>query len=137
MWYFCIMLESTRQKKIAKVLQNDLADLLQSMIRDSGQKGIILSVTKVVVTADLSLSKIHISIFPSENSSAIINELNASKPKIKHLISQRVKNQLRKMPDLVFYNDDTLDYIDGIERSVKGGNNPLDNPELLQKRKKI
>ena len=137
MWYFCIMTESTRQKKIAKVLQNDLADLLQSMIRDSGQKGIILSVTKVVVTADLSLSKIHISIFPSKNSSAIINELNASKPKIKHLISQRVKNQLRKMPDLVFYNDDTLDYIDGIERSVKGGNNPLDNPELLQKRKKI
>ena len=136
MWYFCIMTESTRQKKIAKVLQNDLADLLQSMIRDSGQKGIILSVTKVVVTADLSLSKIHISIFPSEKSSAIINELNASKPKIKHLISQRVKNQLRKMPDLVFYNDDTLDYIDGIERSVKGGNNPLDNPELLQKRKK-
>ena len=67
----------------------------------------------------------------------MINELNASKPKIKHLISQRVKNQLRKMPDLVFYNDDTLDYIDGIERSVKGGNNPLDNPELLQKRKKI
>jgi ribosome-binding factor A len=131
------MTESTRQKKIAKVLQNDLADLLQSMIRDSGQKGIILSVTKVVVTADLSLSKIHISIFPSEKSSAIINELNSSKPKIKHLISQRVKNQLRKMPDLVFYNDDTLDYIDGIERSVKGGNNPLDNPELLQKRKKI
>jgi len=131
------MAESTRQKKIAKVLQNDLADLLQSMIRDSGQKGILLSVTKVVVTADLSLSKIYISIFPSDKSSAIVDELNTLKPKIKHLISQRVKNQFRKMPDLIFHNDDSLDYIDGIERSVKGEENPLEDPDLLQKRKKI
>jgi len=137
MWYFCIMTESTRQKKIAKVLQNDLADLLQSLIRDSGQKGILLSVTKVVVTADLSLSKIYISIFPSNKAKAIVDELNSLKPKIKHLISQRVKNQLRKMPDLIFYNDDTLDYIDGIERSVKGEDNPIEDPGLLQKRKKI
>lgn len=137
MWYFCIMLESTRQKKIAKVLQNDLADLLQNLIRDSGQKGILLSVTKVVVTADLSLSKIYISIFPSDKSSAVVDELNTLKPKIKHIISQRVKNQLRKMPDLIFYNDDTLDYIDGIERSVKGKDNPLKDRDLLQKRKKI
>lgn len=137
MWYFCIMLESTRQKKIAKVLQNDLADLLQNLIRDSGQKGILLSVTKVVVTADLSLSKIYISIFPSDKSSAVVDELNTLKPKIKHIISQRVKNQLRKMPDLIFYNDDTLDYIDGIERSVKGEDNPLKDRDLLQKRKKI
>jgi ribosome-binding factor A len=131
------MLESTRQKKIAKVLQNDLADLLQNLIRDSGQKGILLSVTKVVVTADLSLSKIYISIFPSDKSSAVVDELNTLKPKIKHIISQRVKNQLRKMPDLIFYNDDTLDYIDGIERSVKGKDNPLKDRDLLQKRKKI
>jgi ribosome-binding factor A len=131
------MLESTRQKKIAKVLQNDLADLLQNLIRDSGQKGILLSVTKVVVTADLSLSKIYISIFPSDKSSAVVDELNTLKPKIKHIISQRVKNQLRKMPDLIFYNDDTLDYIDGIERSVKGEDNPLKDRDLLQKRKKI
>ena len=137
MWYFCTMTESTRQKKIAKVLQNDLADLLQSLIRDSGQKSILLSVTKVVVTADLSLSKIYISVFPSDKAMAIVDELNALKPRIKHLISQRVKNQLRKMPDLIFYNDDTLDYIDGIERSVKGENDSLDNPDLLQKRKKI
>ena len=75
MWYFCNMTESTRQKKIAKVLQNDLADLLQNLIRDSGQKGILLSVTKVVVTADLSLSKIYISVFPSVKATAIVAEL--------------------------------------------------------------
>ena len=119
MWYFCNMTESTRQKKIAKVLQNDLA------------------VTKVVVTADLSLSKIYISVFPSVKATAIVAELNALKPKIKYRISQRVKNQLRKMPDLIFYNDDTLDYIDEIERSVKGEDNPLKDLDSLQKRKKI
>jgi len=131
------MTESTRQKKIAKVLQNDLADLLQKIITDSGQQGILLSITKVTVTVDLSLSKVYVSIFPSDNAKAIVEELNLLKPQIKHQISQRTKGQLRKMPDLIFYNDDSLDYIDKIERSVKGEENPIKDPDLLQKRKKL
>ena len=137
MWYFCIMTESTRQKKIARVLQNDLATLLQKVIIDSGHQGIILSITKVIVTVDLSLSKVYVSIFPSEKAISIVKELNLLKPKIKHQISQRTKGQLRKMPDLKFYNDDTLDYIDKIERSVKGEENPIKNPDMLQRRKKL
>lgn len=137
MWYFCNMIENTRQKRIAKVLQNDLADLLQKMILDSGQQGILLSVTKVTVTVDLSLSKVYVSIFPSEKAQAIVDEINLLKPSIKHQVSQRTKHQLRKMPDLKFYNDDSLDYIDKIERSVKGEENPIKNPDLLKKRKKL
>lgn len=131
------MNETNRQKKIAGVLQNDLAVVLQKMLHESGQLGIIISVTKVTVTTDLSLSKVYTSVFPSEKSDAIVKELNALKPKIKHQIAQKTKHQLRKMPDLAFYNDDSLEYINKLENAVQGKENPIIDPNLLDRRKKI
>ena len=131
------MIESNRQKKIARVLQNDLAVVLQKSLRDAGHVNILLSVTKVSVTTDLSIAKIYVSIFPVENTKKIISELDLVKSKIKHQVAQVVRHQLRKMPDLKFYNDDSLEYIDQIDKAVKGDENPLKNPDLLQKRKKL
>ncbi len=65
------MNETNRQKKIAGVLQNDLAVVLQKMLRESGQLGIIISVSKVTVTTDLSLSKVYTSVFPPEKSATL------------------------------------------------------------------
>lgn len=131
------MNETNRQKKIAGVLQNDLAVVLQKMLRESGQLGIIISVSKVTVTTDLSLSKVYTSVFPPEKSDFIVKELNELKPKIKHQIAQKTKHQLRKMPDLVFYNDDSLEYINNLEEAVKGKENPIKDTNLLDKRKNI
>ncbi|MEM7085805.1 MAG: 30S ribosome-binding factor RbfA [Bacteroidota bacterium] len=130
------MTESNRQKKIAGVLQKDLASILQNMLREAGQLGIIISVSKVSVTVDLSLAKVYTSVFPPDKAADIVTELNAVKPRIKHQIAMLTKDQLRKMPDLQFYNDDTLEYINGIENAVKGSEDPLKNPDLLSKRKK-
>ena len=137
MWYFCTMEETNRQKKIAGVLQNDLAIVLQKMLLDGGQKGVIISVTKVTVTTDLSLSKVFVSVFPADKGALIVTELNENKPRIKHQIAQKTKHQLRKMPDLVFYNDDSLEYINNIGEAIKGEENPIKNENLLQKRKNI
>jgi ribosome-binding factor A len=131
------MNETNRQKKIAGVLQNDLAVVLQKMLRESGQLGIIISVSKVTVTTDLSLSKVFTSVFPPEKSDLIVKELNELKPKIKHQIAQKTKHQLRKMPDLVFYNDDSLEYINNLEIAVKGKENPVKDTDLLDKRKNL
>ena len=131
------MNETNRQKKIAGVLQNDLAVVLQKMLRESGQLGIIISVSKVTVTTDLSLSKVFTSVFPPEKSDLIVKELNELKPKIKHQIAQKTKHQLRKMPDLVFYNDDSLEYINNLENAVKGKENPIKDTDLLDKRKNL
>jgi|TARA_B110000027_G_scaffold15450_1_gene15606 ribosome-binding factor A len=131
------MNETNRQKKIAGVLQNDLALVLQKMLRESGQLGIIISVSKVTVTTDLSLSKVFTSVFPPEKSDLIVKELNELKPKIKHQIAQKTKHQLRKMPDLVFYNDDSLEYINNLENAVKGKENPIKDTDLLDKRKNL
>ncbi len=130
------MVESNRQKKIAGVLQNDLANVLQNMLREMGQQGILISVSKVNVTVDLSIAKIYVSVFPPENASNIVVELNETKPKIKHQIAQLTRHQLRKMPDLSFYNDDSLEYIETIDKAVKGEENPIKNPDLLPKRKR-
>ena len=130
------MIESNRQKKIAAVFQNDLATVLQSMLRDSGQLGIIISVSKVKVTVDLSIAKVYVSVFPAEKAINVTNELNEFKSRIKHQIAQLTKHQLRKMPDLQFYNDDSLEYIENIEKAVKGTENPIENPDILPKRKK-
>jgi ribosome-binding factor A len=130
------MEETNRQKKIAGVLQNDIAKVIQEMLREAGQSGIIVAVSKVSVTTDLSIAKVHLSIFPSDKAKPLLQEITKLTPKIKHQIAQLTKNQLRKMPDLTFFNDDSLDYIEGIEKAVKGVDNPLENPDLLEKRKK-
>lgn len=129
------MIESNRQKKIAGVLQNDLAMVLQNMLRNAGHLSIIISVSKVKVTTDLSIAKVYVSIFPAGKSEDVTLELNELKSKIKHQIAQLTKHQLRKMPDLHFYNDDSLEYIDNIEKAVKNKENPIDNPHILPNRK--
>ncbi len=129
-------MESNRQKKIAGVLQNDLASILQKTMKDAGHPGILISVSKVSVTVDLSIAKVYLSIFPSEHAQKLVEEINRVKGKIKHQVAQLTKNQLRKMPDLTFYNDDSLDYIEKIDKAVKGTENPIKNPDLSEKRKK-
>ena len=130
------MVESNRQKKIAGVLQQDLAELLQAMLKEGGQTGIIISVSKVQVTVDLSQAKVHLSIFPSKDADAILSEIRQVSPQIRHRIATLTKDQLRRMPELNFYLDDSLDYIEKIDRAFDGSEDPIKNPELLAKRKK-
>lgn len=134
MSYFCRM-ESNRQKKIASVLQTDLVDVLQSAA-SAGMKGVIVSVTKVNVTVDLSIAKVYLSVFPTNKRAELIDGIKSNAPKIKHELAQRTRHQLRRMPELQFFVDDSLEYIDQIERSLKGLDDPLDNPDLLDRRKK-
>jgi len=127
-------MESNRQKKIAGVLQLDLVDVLQGAVRDGGLNGVLISVSKVTVPTDLSLAKVYLSIFPIEKSKELLKVIKINKAAIKHEIAQRTKHQLRKMPELFFYLDDSLDYIDTIEKSLKGEENPIKDTDLLDDR---
>jgi len=130
-------MESQRQKKIASVLQRDMVDVLQGAARKGGMTGIIISVTQVKVTVDLSIAKIYLSIFPIKQAKSLIDGITSNTSIIKHELAQRTKNQLRRMPHLLFYLDDSLEYINQIENSLKEPKNPILNPDLLKKRKKI
>lgn len=129
-------METNRQKKIGALLQNDLVDILQGEIRKNGISNLIISISKVNVTTDLSVARVHLSVFPTNKAPEILAAIKTNTPLIKHDLSQRVKNQLRKVPNLTFYIDDSLDYIEGIDNALKGNENPIENPDLLEKRKK-
>ncbi|MEO4004062.1 MULTISPECIES: 30S ribosome-binding factor RbfA [Flavobacterium] len=129
-------METNRQKKIGTVLQKDLVDILQGEVRKNGISNLIISVSKVSVTTDLSIAKVYLSIFPADKGAEILNAIRSNTPLIKHDLSQRVKLQLRKVPNLAFYIDDSLDYIEKIDKALSGDENPIENPELLIKRKK-
>ena len=129
-------MESQRQKKIASVLQRDLVEVLQGAATQGGMKGILISVTKVNVTVDLSIAKVYLSIFPIVKGTELLEGIKSNAPLIKHELSQRTKHQLRRMPQLIFYIDDSLEYIDQIDKSLKGIENPIETPDLLEKRKK-
>lgn len=133
--YFCAM-ESNRQKKIAGVLQLDLVDILQGAARKGGMKGVLISVSKVSVTTDLSIAKVHLSIFPNHKAAELLEGIKENKSLIKHELAQRTRHQLRRTPELLFFIDDSLDYIENIEKSLKGEENPIKDRSLLDDRKK-
>ena len=125
-----------RQKKIGGILQQDLAEVLQKAATDGGLRGVIISVSKVNVTTDLTVAKVYLSIFPNKEAKSLLEGIKSNKPLIRHELAQRTRHQLRRMPQLEFFIDDSLEYIDGIERSLRGEDNPIENPDLLGKRKK-
>lgn len=130
------MEETNRQKKIAGVIQKDLVDVLQGAAQD-GMRGVIISVTRVRVTTDLSQAQVFLSIFPSEKRDELVPAIQSNSASIRHELARRTKHQLRRVPNLTFYGDDSLDYIENIDASLRGEDiNPIKNPEILPKRKK-
>ncbi len=129
-------METNRQKKIAGVIQQDLVDILQGEIRKNGISNLVISVSSVNITSDLTIAKVYLSVFPQDKIAEILAAVRSNAPLIKHDLAQRVKHQLRKVPTLLFYIDDSLDYIESIDNALKGIENPIENPDLLEKRRK-
>ena len=129
-------METQRQKKIAGLIQQDIADILRRLASENGIQGVILSVSKVNVTSDLSIARVYVSIFPVPEANPLLKGIQAAKVQIRHELAQRTRHQLRRVPDLLFFLDDSLEYIEQIEKSLKGEENPIDQRELLPRRKK-
>jgi len=128
--------ETPRQQKINRVLQQEVATQLQRAVSEGSVKNLLVSVTKVHVTSDLSIAKIYLSIFPINDANTYIDTLKENRSQLRHDLAQRMKNQLRRFPELHFYLDDSLDYIEGINEELSKGTNPLFNPESLDSRQK-
>lgn len=110
-------MESTRQAKIARLLQKELSEIFRQQTAPT--RGTIVSVSTVRVSPDLSVAKAYLSIFPSEKAAEIIANINASAQTIRYELAQRVRYQLRKTPELAFYIDDSLDYLENIDHLLK------------------
>lgn len=107
-------MEGKRQAKIARLLQKEISEIFRKETAALG--GVLVSVSAVRVSPDLSIAKVYLSIFPSEKGDAILENIKRQAKTVRYELAQRVKDVLRKCPELQFYLDDSLDYIDNIDR---------------------
>ena len=110
-------MQETRQAKISRLLQKELAQIFQSQTRM--MHGVMVSVTRVKISPDLGICTAHLSVFPSEKAEEILNNVNANVKTIRYDLGQRIRNQVRIIPELRFFIDDSLDYIDHIDELLK------------------
>ena len=109
---------NTRQEKVSKQIQKDMADIIH-LHAQSVAMGKIITVTEVRITPDLGLARILISIFPSENGNELVKLLNDKKSFYRNELAKKLRNQLKKMPEIEFFLDDSLNYIDKIDTLLK------------------
>lgn len=112
-------MESTRQKKVARQIQKDVAEILLQKT-SSIMPGSLISVSKVRMSPDLSYAKVFLSVFPLKDSVAFLKSLRTHSSEIRKDIGLRVRHQLRIVPELTFYIDDSIDYAENIDRLLRG-----------------
>ena len=110
-------MQETRQNRISRLLQKELSLIFQSQTRQT--RGIMVSVTKVKISPDLSVCTAYLSIFPSEKGEELLNNINNNVATIRYDLGQKVRNQLRIIPELRVVLDGSLDYIEHIDELLK------------------
>lgn len=110
-------METTRQARIARLLQKELSEIFRS--QTAKMHGTLVSVSQVRVSPDLSVARVYLSVFPSGKSQEILESLKHNARTVRYDLAQRVRFQLRKTPELTFFLDDSLDYIDNIDRLLE------------------
>lgn len=111
-------MESTRQSKVAKQIQKDISDIFTKEAADL-VRGVMVTVTSVRMSPDLGYAKIYLSIFPFGRSAEIMNGINAGEWRIRKALGARIRNQLKSVPELSFFLDDSLEYIENIDNLLK------------------
>ena len=110
-------MDNNRLQKVNRLIQKELGELL--LIEAKKMQGILISVTNVRVSADLSVAHAYLSVFPTEKSNELVSNINENVKTVRYDLGKRLKNQLRVIPDLTFHVDDSLDYIENIDKLLK------------------
>jgi len=107
-------MEGTRLQKIGRLLQKELGDIF--LLQTKSMSGILISVSEVRVSADLSIAKVYLSIFPSDKSHNVFESIKENNKAVRYDLGLRVGKQLRKIPELQFFLDESLDYLENIDK---------------------
>jgi ribosome-binding factor A len=110
-------MDSTRQNKIARLFQKELSEMFRA--ETNKMHGVLVSVSVVRISPDGSYARAYLSIFPSEKSKELLDNINANVKTIRYELGERVRHQVRIIPELKFFLDDSLDYIDKIDELLK------------------
>ena len=110
---------STRQQKIARQIQKDMADIFAHEL--SGKlRGVMTTVTTVRVSPDFGYAKIYVSVFPFGEAQRVMQTLEEESRLVRRSLGQRIRHQLKVVPEVQFFLDDSLEYIENIERAMGG-----------------
>lgn len=110
-------MDNNRLQKINRLLQKELGELL--LVEAKKMQGVLISVTNVRVSADLSIAHAYLSVFPSERAEELVKNINENVKTVRYDLGKRLRNQLRVIPGLNFHVDDSLDYIENIDNLLK------------------
>jgi len=111
-------MDTTRQQKVARQIQRDLSEIFMHSTREITQSKMI-TVTVVRMSPDLSLAKVYLSIFPSDNAAGFLENLEHYTKHIRLELGKKVRHQLRIVPEIAFFIDDSLDYVEHIDELLK------------------
>ncbi|MCH8555101.1 MAG: 30S ribosome-binding factor RbfA [Schleiferiaceae bacterium] len=118
-------MESTRQLRVANQVQQDLAEIFRQ-IGKNAFKGIMITVSKVRLSPDLGYAKVYLSLFPVKEKELMLAQLRELTPQVRYELGKKVGQQLRIVPELEFFIDDSIDYEEKISNLLKnGGENPI------------
>ena len=110
-------METTRQNKISRLLQKELSEIF--LLQTKAMPGVLVSVSAVRISPDMSIARVYLSVFPSEKAEEIVKNVNDNMKTIRYELGTRVRHQLRIIPELKFFVDDSLDYIEKIDSLPK------------------
>lgn len=110
-------METTRQNKISRLLQKELSDIF--LLQTKAMNGVLVSVSVVRISPDMSIARVYLSVFPSDKSEELVKNINNNTKSIRFELGNRVRHQLRIIPELKFFVDDSLDYIEKIDSLLK------------------
>ncbi len=110
-------METTRQNKIARLIQKELSEMF--LVQTKSMPGVIVSVSIVRISPDMSYARAYLSVFPSERGEEIVKNINNNMKAIRYELGNRVRHQLRIIPELKFFIDDSLDYVEKIDKLLK------------------
>lgn len=110
-------METTRQNKISRLIQKELSEIF--LLQTKSMNGVLVSVSAVRISPDMSIVRVYLSVFPSERSQEIVKNINDNMKSIRYELGTRVRHQLRIIPELKFFVDDSLDYAERIDELLK------------------
>lgn len=110
-------METTRQNKISRLLQKEISEMF--LLQTKAMQGVLVSVSAVRISPDMSIARVYLSVFPSKKSNEIVKNINANAKTIRYELGGRVRHQLRIIPELKFFVDDSLDYLEKIDALLK------------------
>lgn len=110
-------METTRQNKISRLIQKELSEIF--LLQTKSMNGVLVSVSAVRISPDMSIARVYLSVFPSERSQEIVKNINDNMKSIRYELGTRVRHQLRIIPELKFFVDDSLDYAERIDKLLK------------------